>query len=427
MSKHTPLHIQIHTHRSLPPSQPSKTLPLKETPAFKYLGLTLDPYLTVDVARKHICRKINAAHETVVTVAHSLRHDSPALHRSIRSSPYVFPRIWQPCVLGSATETLCYRVTNAQIDAAERTLIHLLQRTLHCFTSAHITMIERGIPPPIIQQTLQLVDLHFRYTVLYTDTTAKFYHLRCKFCCSNAHPQHTIENTVDKAHSTLMIDSITYPGPPLTPRLVTFANPKNRGKSYTTFLKPIVSAEWLRLIPLKYPHAPRAQPPSVNVSSRPHAHFLPHHLSLCNNLYKLPSHLTTCGHCNPMSLLRPRSQSHQSIPTHMLTIDNNQPTKHLRRSIVSLLSIRGDWLGNPHLILECPKTCHVALDLIQLLTNLLYHDWLDYPDNTPTNLFYSRRPPIHATQEVPSHLVEVNPPAILVYVSQLEIFLYNTA
>jgi len=129
-----------------PLSQPPRTLPLKEPPTFKYLGPTLDPYLTMEATMKHICRKINAAHQTVAAVAHSLRYDSSATDRGIRSSPYVLFRIWQPCVLGFATENLRYPVTNAQIDAVERTLIHSLQRTLHCFTSPHITMIEVGIP-----------------------------------------------------------------------------------------------------------------------------------------------------------------------------------------------------------------------------------------------------------------------------------------
>ena len=67
------------------------------------------------------------------------------------------------------------------------------------------------------------VALHFRYTVLHTNTiAAKLYHLRCKFRCRNAHPQHTIENRIAKAHFTLMISN-TYPGPPSMPRSVTLA------------------------------------------------------------------------------------------------------------------------------------------------------------------------------------------------------------
>jgi len=114
-------------------------------------------------------------------------------------------------------------------------------------------MIELGITPLILQQALQLVALHFRYTVLHINTiAAKLYNLRCKFRCSNARPQHTIENRIAKAYSTLMISS-TYPGPPSVPRSVTLAKPKNKGKSYTTFLQPIVSAEWLRQIRLNHP------------------------------------------------------------------------------------------------------------------------------------------------------------------------------
>jgi len=163
----------FHITTRFPLSQPPRTLPLKEPLTFKYLGLTFHPYLTMKAAMKHICRKINATYQTVAAVAHSLRYDSSATDRGIRSSPYILCRIWRPCVLGFATENLRYLVINAQIDAVERTLIHSLQRTLHCFTSRHITMIELGIPPLILQQELHLVALQFRYTVLHTNTIAK--------------------------------------------------------------------------------------------------------------------------------------------------------------------------------------------------------------------------------------------------------------
>jgi len=218
----TRLPLLFHITTRFPLSQPPRTLPLKELLTFKYLDLTLDSYLTIEVAMKHIYRKINAARQTVAAVAHSLRYDSSTTDRAIRSSPYVLFCIWQPCVLGVATETLCYLVTNTQIEVVDRTFIQSLQRcgTLHCFTFPHITMIEFGIPLLMLQQALQLVALYLRYTVLHTNTiAAKFHNLRCKFRCSNAHPQHTIENIIAKAHSTLMISS-TYPGPHLMPRSV---------------------------------------------------------------------------------------------------------------------------------------------------------------------------------------------------------------
>jgi len=176
----------------------------KKTKKGRHLGLTLHLYLTMEAVTcmKHICRKISTAHETVAAVAHSLRYDSSATDRGIRSSSYVLFHIWQPCVLGLATKNLRYLVTNAQIDAVERTLICSLQRTPHCFTSSHITMVELGIPSFILQQALQLVALHFRYTVLHTNTmAARLYNLRRKFRCSNANPQHSIDNRIDNAHS----------------------------------------------------------------------------------------------------------------------------------------------------------------------------------------------------------------------------------
>ena len=103
----------LHIITRFPPSQPPRTLFLKKLPTFKYLGLTLDPYLTMESAMKHICRKINAAHQKMAAVAHSLRYDFSATDRGMRSSPHVFFRIWQPCALGFATENLRCLVTNS--------------------------------------------------------------------------------------------------------------------------------------------------------------------------------------------------------------------------------------------------------------------------------------------------------------------------
>jgi len=157
-------------------SRPPQTLPLEEPATFKYLGLTLDPAIVRAGSRQpkntYAQKKINASYETVAAVAHSLRYDSPSTDRSIRSSPYILCKMWQPCVLSVATDNLRYLVNNVQIDAVEQTLIHSLQRRLHWFTSQHITMIEMGIHPLRLQQALHLVALHLRYTVLYPNIIA---------------------------------------------------------------------------------------------------------------------------------------------------------------------------------------------------------------------------------------------------------------
>jgi len=79
----TRIPFTFHITTRFPLSQPTRTLILKELPTFKYLGLTLDPYLIMEAAMKPICRKIKAAHQTVAAVTHSLRCDFSATDRGI--------------------------------------------------------------------------------------------------------------------------------------------------------------------------------------------------------------------------------------------------------------------------------------------------------------------------------------------------------
>ena len=219
---------------SFPCTQPPVIMTLKEPDAFKYLGLTLDSFLTMEAATKHICRKINAAHQTVAAVAHSLRYDTPAILRGIRSSPLVLFRIWQSCVLSFATEHLRYLVNNTQIETVERTLINSLQRTLHCFTPSQIIMLELGVPPLALQQAAQLIALHFRFTVTHTHTiSAHLYKLRCTRRLGNSHPSQSFENRIEKAHRKLQLYAILgYLNPPPIPHAVAQAKQANKGKSY---------------------------------------------------------------------------------------------------------------------------------------------------------------------------------------------------
>jgi len=212
-----------------------------------------------------------------------------------------------------------------------------------------------------------------------------------------------------------------------TPTLVLPPCPaRSHWQNYTPFHKLIVSAEWLRQIRPKYPHAP--QPPSGNVSSRLHAQFLLHHLSLCNNLYKLLPYLTMCGHRNPMSLLRLRSQSHQSNSPHMLTIDDNQRDVSSRwLSSMLLLPVVSVWLGNPpHSGMPCNLPCRTRPDPIPHNSSLWHLPTrLDCPDHPPTNLPYPRWPPIYPPQKNYHVWFKSTLPAILDFVFHLETFLYK--
>jgi len=55
-----------------PLNNPPNPLPLDEPKDFTYLGLNLDPQMTMQPATAHTCHKINSAYQTVSAIAHSL-------------------------------------------------------------------------------------------------------------------------------------------------------------------------------------------------------------------------------------------------------------------------------------------------------------------------------------------------------------------
>jgi len=81
-----------------------------------------------------------------------------------------------------------------------------------------------------------------------------------------------------------------------------------------------------------------------------------------------------------------------------------------------------------HLILECPATSHVALNLIQFLTTLLHDtcqpDWSTLTTHQQTSLILGD-PPSTLPKKFHHVWLQSTLPAILAYVSHLEIFLYN--
>ena len=191
--------------------------------------------MTIQPGTAHICHKSNWAYQTVSAITHSLKHDTPASLRGTLTSPLILYCIWQSCVLSHATQNLRYLLHPTQVQQVQSALISSLQRTLHCFPAAQITMLEMGIPPLLLRQTEQLISLHFTRTHL---ILSHLYTLRCQRKASNAHPQHSFENRTETAYHALGL-STSYPRPPTMPMSVVLPKPGNRGKPYITYLKPL--------------------------------------------------------------------------------------------------------------------------------------------------------------------------------------------
>jgi len=110
----------------------------------------------------------------------------------------------------------------------------------------------------------------------------------------------------------------------------------------------------------------------------------------------------------------------------MLTIADNQQDDYDSR--VCLYCPSGVPGSEIYLILECPATSHVAMDLIKLLTTLLYDtcqpDWSTLTTHQQTSLILGD-PPSTLPKKIHHVCLQSTLPAILGYVSHLEIFLYH--
>jgi hypothetical protein len=101
-------------------------------------------------------------------------------------------------------------------------------RTDSCSSSKEIV-----IPPLKLQQAMQLVSMHFRYSVPHTHIpAAHLYHLRRARMCALSHPQNSTESRIKEACNELRLPD-TYPGPPPIPPSVQRVKKRNHGKSYT--------------------------------------------------------------------------------------------------------------------------------------------------------------------------------------------------
>jgi len=81
-------------------------LPLDGPKDFTYLGFKLDSQMIMQTATTHTCQMIKWAYQTVSTIVHSLKHDTPTSLQGIRTSPLILHRIWQSYILSHVTQNL---------------------------------------------------------------------------------------------------------------------------------------------------------------------------------------------------------------------------------------------------------------------------------------------------------------------------------
>jgi len=135
---------------------------LQEVKLFDYLGLRLDPMMTIKAAVASILAKANKGHSLALAVSYSLRYDK---HRSIRtfcSSPVQMLNLWKSCVLRHFLLYLRYISDASQVQTLQATLNRSLSTTLHVYGHPTALLADTEITPLYITQNLQLAQFRFR-------------------------------------------------------------------------------------------------------------------------------------------------------------------------------------------------------------------------------------------------------------------------
>jgi len=267
---------------------------------------------------------------------------------------------------------------------------------------------------PTYQPSLQV---HYSHTHL---IVTHLYRIRHQFRLSNCHPRQSIEIRTEDAHTLLAIKDM-YTNP-YTPSQVAQAKSRNIGKSFANFLKPLASAVWHKDINRNHP----ASQDTLPSTGRTQGYFKIMRDSPKTNLCLPSSFITHHSALNAMSLFRLRTQSHGAIPTHTYHFEDNMRNLYGDRLCTRCTT---NTLGcEPHTILECTYSKHLASPLINKLRSLLSKagqpSWDSLPMSQKNSIILGNP---YSSLPTKLHKVwtETSLNEILPYISSLETLLYT--
>jgi len=155
----------FHIHAPFPTSSPCSYL-ITEVLQFEYLGLILDPKLTMHLATTEAIRR--AAHGQSVTqaVAYSLRYDK----KRSQLTPTQSLGLLKSTVLPHFLHYLRYIQSTTDVTKLQTRLNLSLARALHFYGDHTALLADTGVPPLNLIQYTHFAQLHFRLTKTHSDT-----------------------------------------------------------------------------------------------------------------------------------------------------------------------------------------------------------------------------------------------------------------
>jgi len=234
----------FHIHAPFPTSSPCSYI--TKVLQFEYLGLILDPKLTMHLATTKAIR--HAAHGRSVTqaVSCSLRYDK----KRSQLTPTQCLGLWKSTVLPHFLQNLRYIQITTDVTKLQTSLNLSLARALHVCGDHTALLADTGVPPLNLIQYTHLAQL----TKTHPDTlpATLFKTLNKPLALSNLHPS-TLDYHIRYSLHQLHIDPLVDP----LPHMITLPQ-KCRECAYRNILRDAIRIigrmELLNLAPLHLPH-----------------------------------------------------------------------------------------------------------------------------------------------------------------------------
>ena len=220
---------------------------LKEVKLFDYLGLRLDPMMTMKVAAASILAKANKGHSLALAVSYSLRYDKHHSIPTFCSSPVQMLNLWKSCVLRHFLLYLRYISDASQVQTLQATLNRSLSTTLHVYGHPTALLADTEITPLYITQNLQLAQFRFR---LHSSPLDTIQHSLWQLWqpLLQVVPLNTLKYRMQTTICHVDIARRDLASP--LPQKITLAKSLNKEKSYKKYLESRCSDQWRKHLEL---------------------------------------------------------------------------------------------------------------------------------------------------------------------------------
>jgi len=174
----------FHVYSTFPTSDP-RSYPIHEVTQFEYLGLILDPKITVHLATVEAIRRAFQGQALALAVSYSLRYDK----NFSQLTPTENFGLWKATVLPNFLQNLRYIHSDTDIKKMQTSPNLSLARVLHVYGDHTGLLADTGIPPLQLTKYVHLAQLHSRLTITRPDTLPAplFIKLNSSLPLSNLH------------------------------------------------------------------------------------------------------------------------------------------------------------------------------------------------------------------------------------------------